>query len=71
MEGEEKEEKKKSQLASLFTDKDWDFDLAKIVGFVTVVCGLVGFFLNKDESTVTAMLGFGAGLLGITKAKGD
>lgn len=64
-------ETKKNWFTSLFTDKDWDFDLAKVVGFITVTCGLVGFFLNKEEGTVMAMLGFGAGLLGITKAKGD
>lgn len=65
------EEKKKNGLASLFTDKDWDLDLAKVVGFTVIGCGLAGFFLNKDEGIVMAMLGFGSGLLGITKAKGD
>ena len=65
------EEKKKNWFTSLFTDKDWDFDLAKVVGFIVVGCGIAGFFLNKDEGIVMAMLGFGAGLLGITKAKGD
>ena len=48
-----------------------DFDLAKVVGFVVIGCGLAGFFLSKDEGIVMAMLGFGSGLLGITKAKGD
>jgi hypothetical protein len=36
-----------------------------------VGCGIAGFFMGKDEGSVMAMLGFGAGLLGITKAKGD
>ena len=67
----ETKEKTKNRFTSLFTDKDWDFDLAKVVGFIVVGCGLAGFFLNKDEGIVMAMLGFGSGLLGIAKAKGD
>lgn len=67
----ETEEKKKNWLTSLFTDKEWDLDLAKVVGFVVISCGLAGFFLGKDEGIVMAMLGFGSGLLGITKVKGD
>lgn len=63
--------KKQNWFTALFTDKDWDFDLAKVVGFIIVGCGIAGFFMNKDEGIVMAMLGFGAGLLGITKAKGD
>lgn len=62
---------KKNWLTSLFTDKDWDLELSKVVGFAVIGCGLAGFFLGKDEGVVTAMLGFGSGLLGITKAKGD
>ena len=65
------EEKKKNWFTSLFTDAEWDFDLAKVVGFVIVGCGIAGFFLGKDEGAVMAMLGFGSGLLGIAKAKGD
>lgn len=64
-------EKKRNWFTSLFTDKDWDFDLAKVMGFISMACGFVGFFLKYDEGLVMAMLGFGAGLLGITKAKGD
>lgn len=67
----ETKEKKKNWFTSLFTDKDWDFDLAKVIGFVIVCCGIAGFFMDKDEGVVMALLGFGAGLLGITKAKGD
>ena len=48
-----------------------NFDLAKVIGFIVIGCGLAGFFLSKDEGLVMAMLGFGSGLLGITKAKGD
>ena len=65
------EDKKKNWFTSLFTDKDWDFDLAKITGFLIVGCGIAGFFMGKDEGSVMAVLGFGAGLLGITKVKGD
>lgn len=67
----ETKEKKKNCFTSLFTDKDWDFDLSKVVGFVIVGCGIAGFFMNKDEGIVMTMLGFGSGLLGIAKAKGD
>jgi hypothetical protein len=65
------EDKKKNWFKSLFTDKDWDFDLAKVMGFIAMACGFTGFFMKYDETLVMAMLGFGAGLLGITKAKGD
>lgn len=64
-------EETKKQFKALFTDKDWDFDLAKFMGFVIVVSGLVGFFMKFDEGVVMSMIGFGSGLLGITKAKGD
>lgn len=67
----ETKEKKKNWLTSLFTDKDWDLDLSKVVGFIVIGCGIAGFFMNKDEGIVMAMLGFGAGLLGIAKTKGD
>lgn len=65
------EEKKKGFFKSLFTDKDWDFDLSKVMGFITIIIGFSGFYLNKSDTLVIAVLGFGAGLLGITKAKGD
>lgn len=68
---EENKTTEKKKLSALFTDKDWDLDLTKIMGFVSMACGFAGFFLKYDEGLVMAMLGFGAGLLGITKAKGD
>lgn len=68
---EEKEVKSKNNLKALFTDKDWDFDLAKIMGFISMGIAFAGFFMNKDTNLVMAMIGFGAGLLGITKAQGD
>lgn len=61
----------KKFLKSLFTDKEWDFDLAKVMGFVAMVFGFTGFLMGKEQSLVMGMLGFGAGLLGISKAKGD
>ena len=64
-------EKEKNWFTSLFTDKEWDFDLAKVMGFISMTCGFVGFFLKFEENLIMAMLGFGAGLLGISKAKGD
>lgn len=64
-------EKTKNWFTALFTDKDWDFDLAKVIGFITVGCGIAGFFMRMEEGIVMAMIGFGSGLLGITKAKGD
>lgn len=67
----ETKEKKKNWFTSLFTDKDWDFDLAKVMGFIAMLCGFVGFFMRNDEGLIMAMLGFGSGLLGISKAKGD
>lgn len=65
------EEKKKNWFTSLFTDKEWDFDLVKITGFIVIGCGIAGFFMGKDQATVMAVLGFGAGLLGVAKVKGD
>ena len=70
-EKEATKEKEKNWFTSLFTDKEWDFDLAKVMGFISMTCGFVGFFLKFEENLIMAMLGFGAGLLGITKAKGD
>lgn len=61
--------KKKNWFTALFTDADWDFDLSKVVGFICVTCAIVGFFLDKGD--YLALLGFGAGLLGISKIKGD
>lgn len=63
------EEKKKNWLTSLFTDKDWDFDLSKLIGFVCVACALTGFFIGKTD--YLPLLGAGTALLGISKVKGD
>lgn len=58
-------EKKKNWLTSLFTDKDWDLDLAKVLGFVIVVAGIVGFFLGKSD--FQWIVAFGSGLIATGK----
>lgn len=58
----EEKEIKKNWLKSLFTDKEWDLDLSKVVGFGCVVVGIVGFFLAKEG--FQWLLTFGVGLLG-------
>lgn len=65
------EEKSKNWFKSLFTDKDWDFDLSKVVGFICIGCGIAGFFMDKETASMLGILGFGAGLLGVSKAVGD
>lgn len=61
----ETEEKKKNWLTSLFTDKEWDLDLAKVLGFVIVVAGIVGFFLGKSD--FQWIVAFGSGLIATGK----
>ena len=61
----ETKEKKKNWLTSLFTDKDWDLDLAKVLGFVIVVAGIVGFFLGKSD--FQWIIAFGSGLIATGK----
>lgn len=34
---------------SIFTDKDWDGDCSKTLGFILIVIGVVGFFLEKNS----------------------
>lgn len=36
-------------LKSLFTDKDWDFDITKIIGFCLIVIGIVAYFLGREN----------------------
>ena len=52
----------KKFLQSIFTDKEWDADMAKIAGFALAACGVVGFFMAIDGWQW--MLSFGAGLIG-------
>lgn len=54
--------KLKEIIKSMFTDKDWDADLSKIVGFILIIISIVGFF--KQLSEWQWLLGFGAGLIG-------
>lgn len=58
-------EKKKNWFTSLFTDKDWDFDITKVLGFGIVVTGLVGFFLEKSD--FQWIIAFGSGLIATGK----
>lgn len=62
---EETEDKKKNWLTSLFTDRDWDCDLTKVLGFAIIVAGLVGFFLCKND--FQWVIAFGSGLIATGK----
>ena len=58
-------EKKHNWFTSLFTDREWDFDITKVLGFIIVVAGIVGFFLEKaDFQWIVSM---GAGLIATGK----
>lgn len=61
----ETKEKKRNWFTSLFTDKEWDLDLAKVLGFVIVVAGIVGFFLGKSD--FQWIVAFGSGLIATGK----
>ena len=61
----ETKEKKKNWITSLFSDKEWDLDLAKVLGFAIVVAGLVGFFLGKSD--FQWVVAFGSGLIATGK----
>lgn len=56
---------KRNWLTSLFTDREWDTDLTKVLGFIVVIVGLVGFFLGKNDFQWTIM--FGSGLIATGK----
>lgn len=59
------EEKKKNWFISLFTDREWDTDLTKVLGFLIILAGLTGFFLNKSD--FQWVIGFGATLIATGK----
>ena len=40
---------KKNWFTSLFTDREWDFDITKVLGFCIIIAGLTGFFLEKPD----------------------
>ncbi len=58
-------EKRKNWFTSLFTDKEWDFDITKVLGFGIVIVGLVGFFLEKSD--FQWIIAFGSGLIATGK----
>ena len=59
------DEKKKNWFTSLFSDREWDFDLTKVLGFGIIVFGLVGFFLCKPD--FQWVIAFGSGLVATGK----
>ena len=61
----ETKEKKKNWFTSLFSDRDWDCDITKVLGFVIVVAGIVGFFLGKSD--FQWIVAFGSGLIATGK----
>lgn len=50
---------------SLFTDGSWDGDATKVFGVVLIVCGVVGFFLEKPD--YQWIMGFGSTLIATGK----
>lgn len=59
------DEKKKNWFTSLFTDREWDCDLTKVLGFAIIIAGLVGFFMEKSE--FQWVIAFGSGLVATGK----
>lgn len=53
----------KQFIKSLFTDKQWDGDLSKFLGFALVVVGVVGHFLNLEATTNKWLVTTGACLV--------
>lgn len=49
------------QVASLFTDREWDADITKIAGVAIVAMGLYGWWLGKAE--FQWVVGFGAAMV--------
>lgn len=52
-------------IESLFTDREWDADLTKVVGFGLIVAGVVGFFMEKGN--FQWLMTFGSGLIATGK----
>lgn len=59
------EEKRKNWFTSLFTDREWDTDLTKVIGFGIVIAGIVGFFMEKSD--FQWLMAFGSGLIATGK----
>lgn len=53
------------QIASIFTDKDWDADAVKIFGIALILIGVFGWWNGKQE--FQWVIGFGAGLVSTGK----
>ncbi len=53
------------QFKSLFTDKDWDADAAKVFGVSLILAGAVGWWFGKSD--FQWIIGFGAGLVSTGK----
>lgn len=51
----------KEVITSLFTDRQWDADLTKVVGFALIVAGVLGFFMEKGN--FQWLMTFGSGLI--------
>lgn len=62
---EDTKEKKKNWLTSLFSDREWDCDLTKVLGFGIVLAGLTGFFMGKSD--FQWVVAFGSGLIATGK----
>lgn len=58
-------EKTKNWFTSLFSDKEWDFDITKVLGFAVVVAGIVGFFLERSD--FQWIVAFGSSLIATGK----
>ena len=56
---------KKNWFTSLFTDREWDFDITKVLGFCIIIAGLTGFFLEKPD--FQWIVGFGSTLIATGK----
>lgn len=52
-------------IKAMFTDREWDADVTKIIGFAVIVAGLVGFFMGKSE--FQWVIAFGSGLIATGK----
>ena len=61
----EEKDKKKNWFTSLFTDREWDCDITKVIGFAIVVAGIVGFFMEKSD--FQWLMAFGSGLIATGK----
>ena len=62
---DKEKKKKKNWFTSLFTDREWDCDLTKVVGFAIIIAGLIGFFMEKSD--FQWVIAFGSGLIATGK----